>query len=800
MSEDDQNKLSDHHHSMLIDGSAITEDAIHARGYRTITDPRELGTLGFTTAQQITPGLWIPGVAPDGSNGFGSYRPDFPRQKRNSSGGLTDGCIKYETPKGAGVRVDTSPLCLPLMGDPGTPLWITEGAKKCDALASHGLCAISLNGVYGFKGKNVFGGVTFLADFDHIHLKGREVRIVFDSDVMVNPMVRAALSRLTEHLQRKGAHVACVYLPGGRDTKVGVDDFLLTHKVEELEALIDAPRPQAEAAKPGLELLDNAPLVQRRPLALIDGRAYVAIWPHVRITVTETLNKEGNITKHDPPIVRDEQRLMIVRDDGVVFGDTNRSLEELGFAVTLSEIPPADRLWSTPGVKRFVAGERPPAADVFRHICEVVDRFIDFDKSTASQQEMCEFVACYVLATWFLDAFNVAGFLWPNGERGSGKTQLLTIIAALGYLGQVILAGGSFASLRDMADYGAMLCFDDAENLSDPKQTDPDKRTLLLAGNRRGNSVPVKEPAPDRTWRTRYVSTFCPRAFSAIRLPDAVLASRTIIVPLIRTPDRARANADPLSFNLWPHEPHRLVDDLWALSLANLAQLPVYDGRVGEQARLSGRNLEPWRAVLAVALWLEDNGVAGLWQRMDALSEKYQSERQEFESSDLTVLVVRALCKCLGSDVSDVSDVLPGDTRTFVTTSEITEAVKEIAADSEADVDIEKISTRRIGWVLKKLRLKAEKSERNSSGTKRGWPITGTELLQLVRRYGLSSEGTTYEKNVRNVKTSEVIEESEEERDELAAILDGYAGIDPASTDMPDVTRHLDGEGNEHHF
>ena len=77
---------------------------------------------------------------------------------------------------------------------------------------------------------------------------------------------------------------------------------------------------------------------------------------------------------------------------------------------------------------------------------------------------MAELIACYIFTTWLLEAFNVIGFLWPNGDRGSGKTQLLIIVAELAYLGQVILAGGSFASLRDMADYGACLAFDDAEN------------------------------------------------------------------------------------------------------------------------------------------------------------------------------------------------------------------------------------------------------------------------------------------------------------------------------------------------
>jgi hypothetical protein len=152
----------------------------------------------------------------------------------------------------------------------------------------------------------------------------------------------------------------------------------------------------------------------------------------------------------------------------------------------------------------------------------VVDRFIDFNRSLADQETMADMIACYVLAGWFLDAFNVIGNLWPNGDRGCGKTQLLNVVAELAYLGIVLLAGGSYASLRDLADYGATLAFDDAENLSDPARTDPDKRALLLAGNRRGACVGVKELGGDRVWRTRYVNTFTPRLFSATRLPDPI--------------------------------------------------------------------------------------------------------------------------------------------------------------------------------------------------------------------------------------------------------------------------------------
>ena len=345
--------------------------------------------------------------------------------------------------------------------------------------------------------------------------------------------------------------------------------------MQDLEALIEAPPPQPQPAPLHITILDSAPATIRRPLVLIENRTYAALWAYVEVTRTETLDKQGNVVGLPQPEVMTEQRLFIVRDDGIVFGEGgDKAFADLRLEIRLPEIPIQHQLWTAPSAKAYRAGARPDPPQIFAQVVSVVNRFIDFDRSLANQQTMCELVACYVLSTWFLDAFNVIGYLWPNGERGSGKTQLLTIVAELAYLGQVILAGGSLASLRDLADYGATLAFDDAEHVMDLKRGDPDKRTLLLAGNRRGNTIPVKEPVNGRGWRTRYVQTFCPRLFSAIRLPDPVLASRTIIVPLIRTADRDKANADPLEYGCWSVPRDQLVNDLWALALGYGAKLP----------------------------------------------------------------------------------------------------------------------------------------------------------------------------------------------------------------------------------
>lgn len=735
MSDPTNGMLSCAHMRMLRDDSGIADEVIAERGYRTVDGAQgytELKALGFSKAQAMTPGLLLPLWTTDSQQLPMVYRPDTPRLSRDGKP------IKYEIPKGGGVRLDCPPRCQPRLADPSVPLWLTEGQKKADSLASRGAAVLCLLGVWSFIGKNTFGGNTLLTDFDHVAWNGRDVRLVFDSDVTSKPSVRQALDRLGAHLTNKHASVRMVYLPPIGGKKVGVDDYFVAgHTLQDLEALIEAPRPQPQPAPTRMELLDTAPACIRRPLALIDGRMYAAVWLYVRVIRTEGLDKAGHIVRFPTPEVTTEQRLFIVRDDGVLFGeDGDQPFADLGLEMRLPEIPQQAKLWSTPAVKAYRGGARPDPAELFRQVVSVVNRFIDFNRSLGSQETMCEMVACYILATWCLDAFTVIGYLWPNGERGSGKTQLLAVVAELAYLGHVILAGGSFASLRDLADYGATLCFDDAENVMDLKRGDPEKRALLLAGNRRGNTIPIKESVDGRKWRTRHVQTFCPRLFSAIRLPDPVLASRTIIVPLIRTADPDKANADPLDYPLWPIPRAQLVNDLWALALSHGATLPRYDGQVAKTTTLLGRNLEPWRALLAVAHWLTDCGVDGLANRMHALSLAYQTERPDLEPTDLTAWVILALCHyatCAtsatmqrGAEVVEYWEF---------PSAEIKQSLIALLQNEETSIDVTTISTDRVGRILGKLRLK--KVPRVVASDPRKWMLEKEELRRWLVSYGM---------------------------------------------------------------
>lgn len=240
--------LNDKHRRTLESESGIGAEAINARGYLSTSDRGQLAKLGFGRSQQLTPALLIPLWNFRGEVDGYALRPDIPR---NGSNGKP---VKYEIPAGAHPTLDVAPLTRHLIGDPTKTLVITEGAKKADAAASQGLCAINLNGVWAWRGKNAQGGLTALPDWENIAFKGAAARLVllcFDSDVSQKAGVEAALRRLHPFLESRGARVAVAYLPEGPNKeKTGLDDFFARGAtVADLLTLAQPLKPVKEARR-----------------------------------------------------------------------------------------------------------------------------------------------------------------------------------------------------------------------------------------------------------------------------------------------------------------------------------------------------------------------------------------------------------------------------------------------------------------------------------------------------------------------------------------------------------------------
>lgn len=230
------------HHLQQLKESAISDDIISERGYCTFDCFHDWyrATTGDFPTKRITdanhlpfPGLGIP-LFKLGKQPAAAWvlRPDNPRKK-------DDKIIKYEYPRSQSNVLDILPRFQQALADPDTPIWITEGAKKADALSSafgNAIVAINENGVWGWRSKG-----KLVEDVKFIVWEGRHVVLAPDGDVRHNKHVYQAIERQAKLLLALGvAEVQICLLPQIKDgPKLGVDDFLAAgHTIDELQSCL----------------------------------------------------------------------------------------------------------------------------------------------------------------------------------------------------------------------------------------------------------------------------------------------------------------------------------------------------------------------------------------------------------------------------------------------------------------------------------------------------------------------------------------------------------------------------------
>ncbi|HWY78710.1 MAG TPA: DUF3987 domain-containing protein [Verrucomicrobiae bacterium] len=168
--------------------------------------------------------------APDAADVM--LKPDLPRLDTRGH------AAKYEAAPKSRNRIHAPLAIRHKLGDVSQPLVITEGQKKAEKAAQEGICAISLSGVWNWRDR--IGDSSFpISDFELVALSGRRVLICFDSDAAWNHQVHRAERDLAVFLQKRfGARVGVKRLPAGQtDAKVGLDDYLVVHTVEDFWAL-----------------------------------------------------------------------------------------------------------------------------------------------------------------------------------------------------------------------------------------------------------------------------------------------------------------------------------------------------------------------------------------------------------------------------------------------------------------------------------------------------------------------------------------------------------------------------------
>lgn len=176
---------------------------LEARG---VTDKNIIERRAYTSTDD---GLLIPWYTlPDGLQQGYEVRLDVSK---------VDG-RKFDRPAGQQSRLIVHPDMITAINDTSKTLMVVEGTTRVDALAERNIPSIGIAGVYNFMRDK-----TQLPDWDSVAVKGRNVIIGVDGDVVTNEGVNNAVHRLADLLLRKGARaIRVLTLPGS----IGLDDWL----------------------------------------------------------------------------------------------------------------------------------------------------------------------------------------------------------------------------------------------------------------------------------------------------------------------------------------------------------------------------------------------------------------------------------------------------------------------------------------------------------------------------------------------------------------------------------------------
>jgi hypothetical protein len=289
--------------------SGLSEATIAACRFSSLTDEKAAReTLRWRGgAAKLLPALRIPFLdRQGGSSGFARLKPDRPRTRG-------DGKIcKYEQPKGAPVRIYVPPIAWAMIDDRGQPLLITEGEKKAARAAQEGLACVGLTGVNAWsvrreKGPDdkPVGERRLLPELAALPLKGRDVFVVFDSDMAEKKDVRREALALGRALREAGANAYVIPLPAGNGgKKIGLDDYLCRNTPGDLRQLMGA-------AKAGLNLCGK-----RKPVFLSPNECAVAGEVSAALAADDYLfQREGTLVR--PHVIEPQERLRLPLRGGV---------------------------------------------------------------------------------------------------------------------------------------------------------------------------------------------------------------------------------------------------------------------------------------------------------------------------------------------------------------------------------------------------------------------------------------------------------------------------------------------------
>lgn len=260
--------------------SSATRELAIAKLASSGLDEEDAKVLGLTWVDSLqtlhakwdpVPGIKIPYFHPCTGEPLNSWPryPDYYRVRKLANPPATGfaaqadqskaGMPKYSQPQGTGLcayfprnlQREDGLEWIDICTDTGITIIITEGELKAAKACKEGFPTIGLGGVHSFG--NVAWGYELLPELEAVVWAERTVIITFDDDMLTNPNIVHAITKLAKVLMSRGARPHVAVLPSVYEAensekdpkerlKTGLDDFLVYRDVDQLREILDNAR------------------------------------------------------------------------------------------------------------------------------------------------------------------------------------------------------------------------------------------------------------------------------------------------------------------------------------------------------------------------------------------------------------------------------------------------------------------------------------------------------------------------------------------------------------------------------
>jgi hypothetical protein len=378
------------------------------------------------------------------------------------------------------------------------------------------------------------------------------------------------------------------------------------------------------------------------------------------------------------------------------------------FAVAPLEYQGIAGRWDADDLQKFLDGAPGPTfGAVLRDTRDLITRYLELRRP-----QEASLVACWVVGTYFFPLFPAFPRLHLHGERGSGKSKLLQVIARLAFNGLHRLNPTPAVLFRLISPLRPTFCLDEMEGLS--KQDRTDILSILHNGYKDGSAIDrVEEVAGTR--RPVMYHVYAPIALAGIAGLNATTADRCIRLTMWRGTDKAKVN------RYLPSEDEAVMDEpftkvragCYRLALTRFNDVRRAWRELLPPAWLEGRHRELYAPLLTIAALADAQEDLGLTNDLLTIAEGELDERGGVSQDG------EALFQMLGKWLSakEAMTVRP----------------KDVADGLSMWLDT-KVTPEQAGQLLQRYGFPRDTPPRDKDGMR--YRVSRAELSQVMGKYG----------------------------------------------------------------